>query len=191
MGMTMRRVFYRLLWVAVFVLPLWVLLGRAFFGVPLGLQFVGQLVLVPLLFTGQAVATGVVVGRRSVRRAKAVSWPDVGLLSLSWLGQLGLGFFIVDGSAESASASAFTRVAGGVSALDLSTALFALSAVVTIAAGVGLFACGLWQFATEARARMATSLADLERVASGAGAPAGRRPGYGDDGPVITITPRS
>ena len=188
--MTMRRVFYRLLWVAVFVLPLWVLLGRAFFGVPLGLQFVGQLLLVPLLFVGQAVATGVVVGRRSVRQAKAVSWADVGLLTLSWLGQLGLGFFIVDSSAESESASAFTQVAGGVSSLDLSTALFALCAVVTIAAGVGLFASALWQFVKEARARMATSLADLERVASGTGAAAGRRPGYGDDGPVITITPR-
>ena len=188
--MTMRRVFYRLLWVAVFVLPLWVLLGRAFVGVPLGLQFVGQLLLVPLLFVGQAVATGVVVGRRSVRQAKAVSWADVGLLTLSWLGQLGLGFFIVDSSAESASASAFTQVAGGASSLDLSTALFALCAVVTIAAGVGLFASALWQFVTEARARMATSLADLERVASGTGAAAGRRPGYGDDGPVITITPR-
>lgn len=188
--MTMRRVFYRLLWVAVFALPLWVLLGRAFFGVPLGLQFVGQLLLVPLLFVGQAVATGVVVGRRSVRRTKAVSWPDVGLLALSWLGQLGLGFFIVDSSAESPSSSAFTQVAGGVSSLDLSTALFALCAVVTIGSGVGLFAAGLWQFAKEARARMATSLADLERAASGTGAAAGRRSGLGDDGPVITITPR-
>ncbi|KQS22595.1 hypothetical protein [Frigoribacterium sp. Leaf186] len=189
--MTMRRVYYRLLWVAVFALPLWVLLGRAFFGVPLGLQFVGQLLLVPLLFVGQAIATGVVVGRRSVRRTKAVSWADVGLLSLSWLGQLGLGFFIVDSSAESPSSSAFTQVAGGVSALDLSTALFALCAVVAIAAGVGLFAAGLWQFAKEARARMATSLADLERAASGTGAAAGRRSGLGDDDPVITITPRS
>ncbi|MBF4599963.1 hypothetical protein ITJ55_03985 [Frigoribacterium sp. VKM Ac-1396] len=188
--MTMRRVCYRLLWVAVFALPLWVLLGRAFFGVPLGLQFVGQLLLVPLLFVGQAVATGVVVGRRSVRRTKAVSWPDVGLLSLSWLGQLGLGFFVVDSSAESPPSSAFTQVAGGVSSLDLSTALFALCAVVTIAAGVGLFAAGLWQFAKEARARMATSLADLERAASGTGAASGRRSGLGDDGPVITIRPR-
>ena len=42
-----------------------------------------------------------------------------------------------------------------------------------------------------ARARMASSLADLERVASGTGAAARGRPGYGDDGPVITITPRS
>jgi hypothetical protein len=37
---------------------------------------------------------------------------------------------------------------------------------------------------------MATSLADLERAASGTGAAAGRRSGLGDDGPVITITPR-
>jgi len=188
--MTMRRVFYRLLWVAVFALPLWVLLGRAFFGVPLGLQFVGQLLLVPLLFVGQVIATGVVVGRRSVRRSRAVSWPDAGLLTLSWLGQLGLGFFIVDGSAGSTSASAFTQVAGGASSLDLSTALFALCAVVTIAAGVGLFACALWQFAREARARMASSLADLERAASGTGAAAGRVPRHDHDAPVITITPR-
>jgi len=189
--MTIRRAFYRLLWVAVFVLPVWVLLARAFFGVPLGLQFVGQLLLVPLLFVGQAVATGILVGRRSVRRSKAVSWSDVGLLTLSWAGQLGLGFFIVDSSAESTSASAFTRVAGGASSLDLSTALFALCAVVTIASLVGLVASGIVQFAEEARARMATSLADLERVAAGSGATPRRQPGFGDDGPVITITPRS
>jgi hypothetical protein len=71
--MTTRRVLFRLLWPLVFVLPLWVMFGRAFFGVPLGLQFVGQVLLVPLLFVGQVVAAALIVARRSVRSGRAVS----------------------------------------------------------------------------------------------------------------------
>ena len=188
--MPLRRVLYRVLWPAVLVLPLWVLLGRAFFGVPLGLQFVGQVFLVPLLVVGQAVAAGLVVGRRSVREGRAVSWLDAGLLLLTWVAQLALGFFLVDGPGSGPSSSAFTAVAGA-DRLDLSTALYALSAVLTVASVVGLVVAGGWQFLQAARRRVAASLADLERVATGgARPPAAGTPGLGGDGPVITITPR-
>ena len=204
--MVLRRVLYRLLWPAVLVLPLWVLLGRAFFGAPLGLQVLGQVVLVPLLLAGQALAAGAVTARRSVRRSRAVSWPDAGLLSLTWAAQLALGFFLVDSSGSGAPASAFTRVAGS-SALDLSSALTAVAAAATIVGGLALLASSAWQFVQEARARLAASLAELDRVAAGAGAPgAGTPPGgvprpgvprggratgrSAPDGPVITITPR-
>jgi len=188
--MAIRRVLFRLLWPAVFVLPLWVLFGRAFFGVPLGLQVLGQLVLVPLLFVGQAVAAGVVTARRSVRDDRAVSWVDAGLLTLTWAAQLALGFFLVDGSAASSASSAFTRVVPG-GDLDLSSALFGLSAVVTVAGGLGLLAAAVWQFLAEARRRVAASLADLDRVATAARADA-RAGGSvaGDPARVIRIAPR-
>jgi hypothetical protein len=178
--MAIRRVLYRLLWPAVFVLPLWVLVGRAFFGVPLGLQVLGQLVLV----------AGVVTARRSVRDARAVSWLDAGLLLLTWAAQVALGFFLVDGSAASSASSAFTRAVPG-GDLDLSTALFGLSAVVTVAGGLGLLAAAVWQFLAEARRRVAASLSDLDRVAAAARADA-RVAGVvrGDPDRVIRITPR-
>lgn len=197
--MTARRVLFRLLWPLVFALPLWVMFGRAFFGVPLGLQFVGQVFLVPLLFVGQVVAAGLVVARRSVRTGRAVSWLDAGLLGTAWVAQLALGFFLVDSSAGSRAASAFTAVAGG--GLDLSTALFALSAVVTIASVIALIASGVWQLLRETGERVAASMADLDRVAglgvAQAGAAGGRPSAAGGmrgpargDGPVIRIEPR-
>lgn len=188
--MAIRRVLYRLLWPAVFVLPLWVLFGRAFFGVPLGLQVLGQLVLVPLLFAGQAAAAGVVTARRSVRDRRAVSWPDAGLLVLTWAAQLALGFFLVDGSAATAASSAYTRVVPGAD-IDLSSALFGLSAVVTVAGGVGLLVAAVVQFLAEARRRVAASLADLDRVTTAARVDA-RAAGLqtGDPERVIRISPR-
>ncbi|WP_423918113.1 hypothetical protein ACPEEZ_09770 [Frigoribacterium sp. 2-23] len=191
--MVLRRVFFRLLWVAAFVLPVWVLVGRAFFGVPLGLQFLGQIVLVPLLFIGQVLVTALILARRSVRQNRAVSWLDASLLTLSWLAQLALGFFIVDSSAQTPSASAFTAIAGAGS-LDLSTALFALAVTVTIASGIALIASAAWQWVQEARRRVVASLADLEAVANQGRQPygqtGGQAPGFGDPGPVIRIAPR-
>jgi hypothetical protein len=199
--MTTRRVLFRLLWPLVFVLPLWVMFGRAFFGVPLGLQFVGQVLLVPLLFVGQVVAAALIVARRSVRSGRAVSWLDAGLLVLAWVAQLALGFFLVDSSSGSGAMSAFTAVTGG--DLDLSTALFALSSVVTIATVIGLVASGAWQLLRETGRRVAASMAELDRVAgigvaqAGAGGPAAPRSGPAStgsargDGPVIRIEPRA
>lgn len=192
--MAIRRSVHRVLWPALLVLPAWVLLGRAFFGVPLGLQFLGQLVLVPILVVVTAVATLLVVTRRSVRQRRAVSWLDVALYAALWLGQLGLGAFLVDGSSGGPRASVLTRL-GGVHLLDLSTALFAASAVVTVAALVALVVTAARRWVTEARERVTASLADLDAVArraqqdaaqGGAGGPG--RPG--GSGPVITIAPR-
>ena len=75
--------------------------------------------------------------------------------------------------------------------LDLSSALFGLSAVVTVAGGLGLLAAAVWQFLAEARRRVAASLADLDRVATEARVDA-RAAGLasGDPARVIRITPR-
>ncbi|KQR64757.1 hypothetical protein ASF89_09905 [Frigoribacterium sp. Leaf172] len=201
MGMTTRRILFRLLWPLVFVLPLWVLLGRAFFGAPLGLQFVGQVLLVPLLFAGHVVAAGLIVARRSVRSSRAVSWLDAGLLVAAWLAQLALGFFLVDRSSGAGAASGFTAATGG--DLDLSTALSALASVLTIASVIALVVSGGWQLLRETGRRVAASMAELDRVAGIGVAQAGaRRPStpWPDaassgsargDGPVIRIETRT
>jgi len=192
--MAIRRLVHRVLWPALLVLPAWVLLGRAFFGVPLGLQFLGQLVLVPVLVLATGLATILVLTRRSVRQRRVVSWLDVALFSALWLGQLGLGAFLVDGSADGPTSSVLTRL-GGADLLDLSTALFAASAVVTVGALVALVVTAARRWVAETRERVTSSLADLDAVARRAqqeAAHGGARGtgGPGGSGPVITITPR-
>lgn len=197
--MSLRRVLWRLLWPALVVLPLWLLLGRAFFGAPLGLQFLGQLLLVPVLVVVTAVATVLVVVRRSARRARAVSWLDAAALATAWTGLLGAGAFLVDGTADGPSASALTRLAGE-QATSLSTVLFAVSAVLAVLGTGGFLAGAAWQLVREARARLRESLADLDALTREArdattpgtgGAPrAPRGPFPPSSGPVITITPR-
>lgn len=181
--MWLRRAWYRSLWVALFALPLWILLGRAFFGAPLGYQFLAQIVLVPLLFVGQLALTLVVFLRPSARRARAVSLLDVLALSISWIGQLGIGFFLVDSSASSPAASAFTALAGA-SALPLSTALTAGAIVLTILAGVAALLLAIREAVQDARA-------SFDRVAGDLGVTA-QRPGWANDPEhTIRISPRS
>jgi hypothetical protein len=186
--MWLRRAFFSALWVASVVLPLWVFLGRAFFGAPLGYQFLAQIVLVPLLFVGQVIACGVVFLRSSVRRSRAVSGLDAGILALTWLGQLGIGFFLVDSGATTPAASAFTALAGS-GQLALSTALSAASIVLTLAAGATLLVAGVWQAVQEARAGVQRAFAGLDPARSGAtfGDPSFTR----DPEHIIRVGPRA
>lgn len=190
--MLVRRGLYRSLWVAAFVLPLWVLLGRSFFGAPLGYQFVAQIVLVPILFVVQAVAIGFVFLRRANRARAAVSWIDAGLLALTWLGQLGIGFFFVDSATSRSAASAFSALAGD-GATSLSTALSAVSIVVTIAAGAALLVGSIWQSVRDAREGFRATLAEMDRVVQGGTAgssPASPGCFARDPEHTIRITPR-
>jgi hypothetical protein len=186
--MWLRRAFFSALWVASFLLPLWVLLGRAFFGAPLGYQFLAQIVLVPLLFVGQAIAGGVVVLRSSVRRSRAVSTLDAALLAVAWVGQLGIGFFLVDSGSTTPAASAFTALAGPAT-LSLSTAVSAASIVVTLAAVAGLLVAAVWQAVQEARAGVRRALDGLASAPTGA---MFRSPSIvSDPEHTVRITPRA
>lgn len=186
--MWLRRGFYHALWGAALILPLWVFLGRAFFGAPLGFQFLAQILIVPLLFIAQIITTLVLFLRASVRRQHAVSWIDVGLLSLLWVGQLGIGFFLVDSAASTPAASAFTALVGA-QALDLSTVLSAAAIVLTLAAGAGVLIAGIWQALRDARLSVQRTLADLERsAAQTSDMPAGWA---NDPEHTIRITPRT
>ena len=91
-----RRVLFNTLFAATIVLPLWLLIGRVFFGVILGWHYAIGLFLAPLLFIFLAVVTTITWARRSARRSGAVSKTDAVLLSGWYFAVLCYGFFVVD-----------------------------------------------------------------------------------------------
>ncbi len=75
--MWLRRVFYRWMFPAAVLLPLWLLIGWGVFGAG-GWAFLWVLfIAIPSVFFGQIVLALLVRSRPSVREARAVSWFDV------------------------------------------------------------------------------------------------------------------
>ncbi|MES2092487.1 MAG: hypothetical protein V4531_01575 [Actinomycetota bacterium] len=91
-----RRVLFNTQFAATIVLPLWLLIGRVFFGVILGWHYAIGLFLAPLLFIFLAVVTTITWARTSARRTGAVSKTDAVLLSGWYFAVLSYGFFVVD-----------------------------------------------------------------------------------------------
>jgi len=91
-----RRVLFNTQFAATIVLPLWLLIGRVFFGVILGWHYAIGLFLAPLLFIFLAVVTTITWARKSARLARAVSRKDAILLSGWYFAVLCYGFFVVD-----------------------------------------------------------------------------------------------
>jgi len=73
--MWVREAFFRWLFPAAFVLPLWLLIGWAIFNG--GWAFLFLLIAIPSVFVGQLVLAFLVRARPSVRMSRAVSWWDV------------------------------------------------------------------------------------------------------------------
>lgn len=135
--MWLRRAFYYAQYWAIPVLPLWVLIAR---GVAIG----GGWELVVLLFAAPAlsfalvVMMGLTMARRSVRRARLVSWFDVGILA-AWY--------------------AVVVVAGLFSN--------PLVAVLAIALTLVAFWSAVWQLFIETRRRVNTAIASFGPVVPG------------------------
>ena len=91
-----RRALFNTLFAATIVLPLWLLIGRVFFGVILGWHYAIGLFLAPLLFIFLAIVTTFLWARKSARRQRAVSRIDAVLLSVWYVAVLCYGFFVVD-----------------------------------------------------------------------------------------------
>lgn len=91
-----RRALFNTQFAATIVLPLWLLVGRVFFGVILGWHYAIGLFLAPLLFIFLAVVTTITWARRSARRQGAVSRTDAVLISVWYFAVLCYGFFVVD-----------------------------------------------------------------------------------------------
>jgi hypothetical protein len=95
-GMWYRRVLFSTQFAATVILPLWLLVGRVFFGVILGWHYAIGLFLAPVLFIFLAVVTTITWARRSARRSGAVSKTDAVLLTIWYFAVLCYGFFVVD-----------------------------------------------------------------------------------------------
>jgi hypothetical protein len=91
-----RRVLFTTQFAATVILPLWLLVGRVFFGVILGWHYAIGLFLAPVLFIFLAVVTTITWARRSARRSGAVSKTDAVLLTIWYFAVLCYGFFVVD-----------------------------------------------------------------------------------------------
>ncbi|WP_052460543.1 hypothetical protein [Microbacterium gorillae] len=123
--MGVRRVFYRWLLPAAFVLPLWLFLGWLIFSRS-GLALIPTLVVfMPAVFVAQLALTLIVRTRPSVRAEKAVSWADVG---------------------------AFTAWHVLTIAVGVWPPLFGLVLALAIVAALGTFWLTLWELWTDSRA---------------------------------------
>ena len=135
--MWLRRAFYYAQYWAIPVLPLWVLIAR---GVAIdgGWELVVLLFAAPALSFALIVMMGLTMARRSVRRARLVSWFDVGVLA-AWY--------------------AVVVVAGLFSN--------PLVAVLAIALTIVAFWSAVWQLFVETRRRVNTAIASFGPVVPG------------------------
>jgi hypothetical protein len=163
--MTARRAFFYWQFLAAVLLPLWVLIGRGFFGAAVGWQFLVLLVLMPLLSIAMFAVGGVTAARKDVRTNRAVAWLDVAVIGAWHLTILSLGFFLVDSNAGGErGSSAFTQLAGA-DAEPLSSALANVSGALVVLFAAGAFWLAVWQFVRETRARVKGAIEILERDA--------------------------
>ncbi|MBH0023706.1 MFS transporter [Salinibacterium sp. NSLL150] len=134
--MMIRRAFYYWQFIAVLVLPVWVLIARGIYGSSVGWDFVLFLILCPILAFALLAIAGLTVARKSVRDSKSVSWIDAGLLTVWHAAIIIYGF--VDAPFPAA-----------------------LIVIVAIAA----FWIALWQLVTETRNRFTSLVEGFERDA--------------------------
>ena len=135
--MWLRRAFYYAQYWAIPVLPLWVLIARGV-AVGGGWELVVLLFAAPALSLALIVMMGLTMARRSVRRARLVSWFDVGVLG-AWY--------------------AVIVVAGLFSN--------PLVAVLAIALTIVAFWSSVWQLFVETRRRVNTAIASFGPVVPG------------------------
>ena len=81
--MWLRRAFYYAQFWMIPVLPLWLLIGRGLSIDGNGWELVVLLFAAPLLSLALIVVMGLTMARKAVRRARMLSWMDVGILG-SW-----------------------------------------------------------------------------------------------------------
>ncbi len=136
--MIIRRVFRIWMVIAAVVLPIWPLVGWGIFGGG-GWQFLGLLIAMPILFVTMMIVAGLIRARPTVRREKAVSWLDVGILTVWHVAVIGFGLF-------GPSSNAF--------------------AVLGVIAGLAAFWLVLWEFFTDARNRARETLSEFEQMAA-------------------------
>lgn len=141
--MILRRIFYSWQFVAVVVLPVWLLLGATLFG-DSGWAVVGTFFAAMGIGFALLVVSLLIFARAEVRSAKAVSWADVGVLTL-WHGLI---------------------VAAGVAAGDAPELTFLVLIV-----GLAAFWFTLWELVSAARRRMQAMINLVDATAQGYAGP--------------------
>ncbi len=167
--MILRRIFYSWQFIAVLVLPVWLLLGSTLFG-DSGWAVVGTFFAAVGIGFGLLVVSLIIFARAEVRAARAVSWADVGVLTL-WHGLI---------------------IAAGVAAGDAPELTFLVLFV-----GLAAFWFTIWELFSAARRRMQAMIDLVDATAQTYAGPldAGHlnsertQPGHADSGapPVIVI----
>ncbi|WP_411721015.1 hypothetical protein [Mycetocola sp.] len=136
--MILRRAFRTWMFIAAVALPIWPLIGWGIFGGG-GWEFLVLIIVMPALFVSMITVAGLIWARPTVRKQKALSWPDVGVLTLWQVCVIGFGFF---GPASNA------------------------FAVVGVLAGLAAFWLVGWEFFTDAKKRAKETMAEFERIAT-------------------------
>jgi len=159
--MFVRRVFYYWQFVAAIVLPIWLLVGWGVFGGS-GWGLLGLVLVCPLAFVVLLAIALLIYARKSVRRSHAVSWIDVGLLTLWHLSVIGVGLYSV-----------------GVNWFGVGAIVLAIAAFWVV----------LWELVSETRRRVASAFAAIENAAvpQTPQAPRGPQGTFSQDGDVIII----
>ncbi|MCS5718580.1 hypothetical protein N1027_10585 [Herbiconiux sp. CPCC 205763] len=135
--MIIRRAFFYWQFPAAVILPAWILVGWGVFAAT-GWQIIGLIVGVMLLTVAMLATAGLIFARKDVRSERAVSWLDVGLLTVLHGLIVAVGFFT-----------------------PVTALLGTLSAVAVIA----LFWSGIIQLVVETRRRVRATLAAFEAQA--------------------------
>ena len=156
-----RGVFYAMLG-SVVVLPVWLLVSRGIIFTDTGWDFLGYLILAPLLAVALATVAALVWVRKSVRSTRAVSVLDAALLT-AWY----LSIVLYGASGDEGVATALS--------------------VIGVLLAVASFWAAAWQLLRETRSRFRNIVTTFEQQAMpGSGEQPGPNAGRG---PVIRIDP--
>ncbi|TAM71270.1 MAG: hypothetical protein EPN48_01465 [Microbacteriaceae bacterium] len=156
--MIVRRAFYYGQFIAAVVLPVWLLVGWGVFGSG-GWGFFGLVLVCPVAFIALLTIALLNYARTSVRKARAVSWRDTGILAAWQLSIVGVGFFGASG------------------------AWFAFAAIVL---AIVAFWYALWALVTDAGRRVAAAFAPVVREPQSSANP-GPRGSFSPDATVIIV----
>lgn len=157
-----RRAVFNTQFAATIILPLWLLIGRVFFGVILGWHYAIQLFLAPLLFVFLALVATLAWARKHVRRTGAVSRLDATLLSFWYVSILSYGFFVVDSVHSDEVGTSVATKAFGQGFRDASFTIADISGGVVIILGLLTFWLALVEYLVETRPERVKALTGLE-----------------------------
>jgi hypothetical protein len=159
-----RRALFSVQFAATIVLPLWMLIGRVFFGVILGWHYAIQLFLAPLLFVFLAVISTLSWARRNTRTLGAVTRVDAWLISVLYLAVLVYGFFVVDAVHSYEQGKSVATVLFGQWIRDASFTVADIAGGVMIVAGLATFWVVLIEYLIETRPAMVQSLTGIDTL---------------------------